>query len=88
MTDMVFIAVVLCFRPKMLEPPSPSVGDTVTFVDGSTAGLSLNDVTIARNGVLKINGITSNLSVDQDGAAFTLLYTGSNRGWVYDKVTV
>lgn len=69
-------------------PPSPNVGDTVTFVDGSTAGLSLNDVTIARNGVLKINGITSNLAVDQDGAAFTLLYTGSNRGWVYDKVTV
>jgi hypothetical protein len=68
-------------------PGSPSIGDYVTFVDGSTNGFDTNSLIINRNGS-KINAATSNLTVSTEGAAFTLLYSGSKRGWVFDKVSV
>lgn len=68
-------------------PSSPALGDYVSFIDASLQGLDFNPVTINRNGQ-KINGASSNITVSTDGAAFTLVYTGTNRGWVYDNIPV
>lgn len=67
-------------------PSSPSVGDYVTFIDGSAGGFSTNSLTIDRNGSL-INNASSNLVISTSGIAFTLVYT-ENRGWVYDNYLV
>ncbi len=72
---------------SVVLPASPSVGDYVRFVDASQTGFDTNNLTIKRNGN-KINNATSDLVVGTEGAAFTLVYTGSNRGWVYDYVQV
>jgi hypothetical protein len=68
-------------------PSSPAVGDYVSFIDASLQGLDFNPVTINRNGQ-KINAANSNIVVSTEAAAFTLVYTGTNRGWVYDNVPV
>lgn len=68
-------------------PSSPVIGDKISIIDGSTLGLSLNNLILVRNGN-KINALTNDLTVSTNGAAFTLLYSGTNRGWVFDKVTV
>ncbi len=65
-------------------PASPSVGDYVTIIDASSAGFSTYNVTVARNGS-KINNATSDLTVNQSGRAFTLVYVGATRGWVYEN---
>jgi len=67
-------------------PSDPSVGDYVTFIDGSSGGFSTNNLTIDRNGS-EINNASSNLVVSISGASFTLVYT-ENRGWVYDNYLV
>lgn len=68
-------------------PSSPAVGDFVSFIDASIQGLDFNPVTIDRNGQ-KINSASSNIIISTEAAAFTLVYAGSNRGWVYDNVPV
>lgn len=69
-------------------PELPSLGEYVSFVDGgSGSGFATNALTVDRNGA-KINGATSNLVVGTEAAAFTLVYTGINRGWVFDKIPV
>jgi hypothetical protein len=68
-------------------PASPVIGDFVSFIDASIQGLDFNPVTIDRNGQ-KINGAASNVVVSTEAAAFTLVYTGTNRGWAYDNVPV
>ncbi len=65
-------------------PASPSVGDYVTIIDASSAGFGTYNVTVARNGS-KINNATSDLTVNQSGRAFTLVYVGATRGWVYEN---
>ena len=62
----------------MTLPASPSVGDTVAVhsLDGQT-----NSVTIARNSS-NIEGATSNLSLDSNYAAVTLVYSDASNGWV------
>jgi len=68
-------------------PASPQVGWQVSFIDGSTTGWDTNNLTITRDTFSrKINGATSNLVANKEGGAFTLVYTGSNRGWCYDQV--
>lgn len=67
-------------------PATPSVGDYVTIIDGSTNGFGTYTLTVARNGS-EINNASSNLSVSVSGHAFTLVYT-TNRGWVYDNYLV
>ena len=68
-------------------PAIPQVGWQVSFIDGSTLGWDTNNLTITRDTVSrKINGATSNLVANKEGGAFTLVFTGINRGWVYDKV--
>ena len=69
-------------------PASPSVGHSVSFIDGgANNGFASNSLTIGRNGS-KINKLTTDLTVSTQGAAFTLVYTGSNRGWAYSNVPV
>ena len=68
-------------------PANPQVGWQVSFIDGSTLGWDTNNLTITRDTLSrKINGATSNLVANKEGGAFTLVFTGINRGWVYDKV--
>ena len=75
------------FPVSITLPASPSVGDYVMFVDGSANGFNTNALTILRNSS-KINAATSDLTVSTEGAAFTLVYTGTNRGWVYGNTPV
>lgn len=62
-------------------PASPSVGDEVHFVD-SKLSFNSNNLTIARNGSNLI-GSASNLTVNENGESFTLVYANSTKGWVY-----
>ena len=73
---------------SVILPASPSVGDRVAFIDGGgNNGFASYSLTIGRNGS-KINKLTADLTVSTQGAAFTLVYTGSNRGWAYSNVPV
>ena len=61
-------------------PVSPTQGDEIQIIDSSGTAAT-NNITINRNSG-KINGIADNLSIDLNGAAATLIYTGSTWGWV------
>ena len=66
-------------------PASPAVGDEVHFMDSGNF-FNSNNLTIARNSS-NILGAASDLVVSTDGAAFTLVYVNSTRGWAYkDKI--
>jgi hypothetical protein len=72
----------------VILPASPTVGQSVSFIDGGgNNGFASNSLTISRNGS-KINKLTADLTVSTQGAAFTLVYSGSNRGWAYNNVPV
>ena len=62
-------------------PASPSTGSEVTFVD-DRGTFANNNLIINRNSQ-PILGQAANLTVSTNGAAFTLLYVNSTRGWVY-----
>ena len=61
-------------------PASPTQGDEIQIIDSSGTAAT-NKITVNRNSG-KINGIADNLSIDVNGAAATLIYTGSSWGWV------
>ena len=66
-------------------PASPAVGSEVTFIDSGNF-LSSNNLTIGRNGS-NILGAASDLVVNTDSVAFTLVFANAVRGWVYkDKI--
>ena len=67
-------------------PASPSVGDEVTIIDSGNFAAS-NNITVNRNGS-PINGDTSNLTVNTNSAAFTLVYANTARGWVYKTTKI
>ena len=60
-------------------PLNPSNGDAVDIFDFSEA-FDTNPLTIARNGS-RIESLEENLVCNVEGAYFTLIYTGSTRGW-------
>jgi len=62
-------------------PASPAIGNEVTFIDSGN-GFGSNNLTIGRNSQ-PILGAASNLTVSTNGAAFTLVYVNSTRGWIY-----
>ena len=64
-------------------PASPAVGDIVNFVD-SRYTFDTNALTVARNGS-KITNATADLVVNTEGAAFGLVYSGSDVGWTYTE---
>jgi hypothetical protein len=58
-------------------PFSPDSGDLVGVVNRS----GNTDVILARNGET-IMGLAEDLTIDVDGAGFTLVYADATRGWV------
>ena len=64
-------------------PASPADGDIVNFVD-SRYTFDANALTVGRNS-LKIANASSDLTVNTEGAAFGLVYSGSNVGWTYTE---
>ena len=66
-------------------PATPAIGNEVHFIDSGNFFAS-NNLTIARNGS-NILGSTSNLVVNTNSSAFTLVFVNSTRGWIYkDKI--
>ena len=64
-------------------PASPSIGDTVNFIDQGW-DFDSNALTVGRNSS-KIANDTSDLVVNTEGAAFGLVYSGSDVGWTYTE---
>ena len=64
-------------------PASPAVGDEVTFVD-SRYTFDSNALTVGRASS-KIANASSDLVVNTEGAAFGLVYSGSDVGWTYTE---
>jgi hypothetical protein len=62
-------------------PASPAIGNEVHFIDSGN-GFASNNLTIGRNSS-NILGAASNLVVNANGAAFTLVYVNATRGWIY-----
>ena len=67
-------------------PASPSVGDQVTIVDSGNFSNS-NNITIGRNSS-NINGQNTDLTINTNSAAFTLVYANATRGWVYKTTKI
>ncbi len=66
-------------------PASPAVGDEVTIID--TRGTwGSNNLTVGRNGK-PINSATSDLTLNTNGQAITLVYVDATRGWAYKTNT-
>ena len=66
-------------------PASPTVGDEVSVLD--TRGTwNSNNCTIGRNGQ-PINSATSDLTLNTNGQAITLVYVDATRGWAYKTNT-
>jgi hypothetical protein len=65
-------------------PASPSTGDMVTFVDQGY-DFNSNALVVGRNSS-NIANAASNLTVNTQGAAFTLVYSGdATTGWTYTE---
>ena len=62
-------------------PASPAIGNEVTFIDSGNS-FGSNNLTINRNSS-PILGNAANLTLSTNGAAFTLVYANSTRGWIY-----
>ena len=70
----------------LLVPPAPSstIGDEVSIVDYAGT-FDSNACTIAANGSEKIFGSTDDLTVSTERAAFTLVFTDSTQGWLFNN---
>ena len=62
-------------------PASPAIGDEVHFVD-SRYTFDSAALTVGRNSS-KIANTSADLVVNTEGAAFGLVYSGSNVGWTF-----
>ena len=60
-------------------PASPSAGDEVRILDLANT-FDTNNLTVGRNGS-NINGSGNDMTVDVEGAAFSLVYTDGTNGW-------
>jgi len=61
-------------------PASPSAGDTVAVSDYAQTS-ETNNITIARNGS-NIQGDASDLVIQRNGVALTLVYVDATKGWI------
>jgi hypothetical protein len=61
-------------------PASPTQGNEIQIIDSSGTAAT-NKITVNPNSG-KINGVATDLMIDVNGAAATLIYTGSSWGWV------
>ena len=58
-----------------------SLGESITIIDGTGNAVN-NNITITRNGN-KIQGLSEDLVVDSNRAAFTLIYYNVAQGWLF-----
>lgn len=65
-------------------PSSGTLGDEITVIDG-TGNASAHAITIARNGG-NIQGLSSDMTVTTERAAFTLAYYNATQGWLLTNV--
>ena len=63
-------------------PASPTLGDFVSFIDYA-ATFDTNNLTIARNGK-NIQGLAEDLTVNQERAGLTLVFTDNTQGWLLE----
>jgi len=61
-------------------PGSATLGDEISIIDASGTA-DTNNITINRNGH-KIQGISEDLTISTERAAFTLVYFNSAQGWL------
>ena len=61
-------------------PATAVIGDEIRIIDG-TGNAATNNITVARNGH-KIEGATSNLTIDLNRAAFGLVFYNTAQGWL------
>lgn len=61
-------------------PASPLVGDQVKFADVAR-NFATENFTVGRNGN-NIMGLAEDMIIDENGAAFTLVYSGATHGWI------
>ena len=66
-------------------PASPAVGDEVTIID-TRGTFQSNNLTVGRNGQ-PINSATSDLTLNTNGQAITVVYVDATRGWAYKTNT-
>ena len=60
-------------------PGSPAVGDIIRFFDLRKT-FDSNALTLGRNGKL-IQGDSADMTVNSEGAAFDIVYSGDSYGW-------
>lgn len=65
-------------------PATPTMGQTVGIIDGAGTA-NTNQITVLGNGS-KIQGSNTSLIVNNNRAAFTLVYFNSTNGWVLTSV--
>jgi hypothetical protein len=61
-------------------PSSPTLGDFISFIDYNGT-FETNNLTIARNGK-NIQGLAEDLTVNQERAGLTLVFTDNTQGWL------
>ena len=61
-------------------PASPTLGDFVSFIDYAGT-FETNNLTVARNGK-NIQGLAEDLTVNQERAGLTLVFTDNTQGWL------
>jgi len=66
-------------------PASPAVGDEVTIID-TRGTFQSNNLTVGRNGQ-PINSAASDLTLNTNGQAITVVYVDATRGWAYKTNT-
>ena len=67
-------------------PAAATVGDEIVVIDGYNSFLS-NNCTLANNG-LNILGAASNVVLNTNRQAITLVYVNATQGWTYKTNTV
>ena len=65
-------------------PASPTVGTEIMFVDGAGQGAT-NNITVNGNGE-KIQGLSEDLIINVNRAAFQVVYFNAVNGWVFMEV--
>ena len=65
-------------------PASAAIGDKIGIIDG-TGGASSNNITVARNSH-KIQGLSEDMTVANNRAAFELVYYNATNGWLLTSV--
>jgi hypothetical protein len=61
-------------------PGSPSLGDTISFIDYAGT-FDSNNLTVGRNGK-NINGTAADLTVSVERAGFSLVFVDDTQGWL------